>query len=81
MNNCELLERVNTLKAMFQIITQLNNGDAFYEWLRNAYNEDSPTNEDFLYIAEHDDCMIECEKAFCEIIARYGEDGFYYNAH
>jgi hypothetical protein len=64
--------KLETVKAMHQIVSYMNDEDAYMSWINLV--PDQATEEDFVDLAEND--MDEVAKLFREILARFGKSGW-----
>ena len=59
------------IKAMHTIVTGLNDERAYYnDWIVNGV-PDCPTEDDFKFIAEDNECLTDTLKSFKRIITKY----------
>ena len=69
-------EREEVVRSMHHLISELNNEDAYLEWISAAV-PDCPSDDDYESIAEDEDCFIETINAFKRIWDEYISDGLY----
>lgn len=69
-------EREEVVRSMHHLVSELNNEDAYLEWISAAV-PDCPCDEDFENIAEDEDCFIETINAFKRIWDEYISDGLF----
>lgn len=74
-------EREEVVRSMHTLILELNNEDAYEEWISVAVpdcpNPDCPNDEDYEFIAEDEDCFVTTVNAFKRIWKTYISDGLY----
>lgn len=68
-NNIELL------KAMHAVVSFMSHEEAYMWWILLV--PDEPSEEDFEFIAEHDDDMDHVCHLFRNIVKAYGKDGWF----
>lgn len=69
-------EREEVVRSMHTLIFELNNEDAYLEWISVAV-PDCPNDEDYEFIAEDEDCFVTTVNAFKRIWKTYISDGLY----
>lgn len=66
-------ERLKNVKRMHEIMTRMNNEEAYMHWI--VYVPDEPSEEDLKEIAEDIDSYDEVVSLFIRLIYNYGSDG------
>lgn len=66
-------QRLKNLKKMHNIMTRMNNEEAYASWI--TFVPDEPTETDLQEIAEDVDDYDECVTLFVALVNRYGSDG------
>lgn len=69
------LDRFQMVKGMNLIITQLNNEDAYYEWINLV--PDEAHDDELFEVAEDDDLFYDSIKLFKILFCRYANGGIY----
>lgn len=69
-------EREEVVRSMHHLISELNNEDAYLEWISAAV-PDCPSDDDYEMIAEDEDCFTETINAFKRIWDEYISDGLF----
>lgn len=69
-------EREKVVRSMHTLILELNNEDAYEEWISVAV-PDCPCDEDYEFIAEDEDCFVTTVNAFKRIWKTYISDGLF----
>ena len=69
-------EREKVVRSMHTLILELNNEGAYEEWISVAV-PDCPSDEDYEFIAEDEDCFVTTVNAFKHIWKTYISDGLY----
>lgn len=69
-------ERTEVLRSMHYLISELNNENAYLEWISVAV-PDCPSDDDYEFIAEDEDCFVTTVNAFKRIWKTYISDGLY----
>lgn len=69
-------ERKEVLRSMHHLISELNNENAYLEWISVAV-PDCPSDDDYEFIAEDEDCFVEAINAFKYIWDKYISDGLF----
>lgn len=72
----EIKERKEVVRSMHHLISELNNEDAYLEWISAAV-PDCPCDEDYENIAEDEELFTETIKSFNQIWDNYISDGLY----
>lgn len=67
-------EREEVVRSMHTLIFALNNEDAYEEWISVAV-PDCPSDKDYEFIAENEDCFVTAVNAFKRIWKTYISDG------
>ena len=66
---------VKNLKLMHNVMTSMNNEDAYFSWIYVC--PDEPSEDDFIYIASNEDEYKDCEGTFYRLFEKYAKDGLY----
>lgn len=75
MNRSTQIQRRLLVKSMNEIVRQLNNEDAYSEWI--VVVPDEANDDDFEYIAQEDELYTDATKLFLRIMKDYADDGIY----
>ena len=68
-------QRYELIKAMHLIVSSLNDGDAYMDWIDTV--PDGATDDDFVDIAESNELYDDVCAAFMRIVKGYGNSGLY----
>ena len=66
---------LNNIKLMHNVMTSMNNENAYYSWIYVCPDEAS--EDDFIYIASNEDEYKDCEDTFYRLFKKYAKDGLY----
>ena len=66
---------VKNLKLMHNVMTSMNNENAYYSWI--YVFPDEPSEDDFIYTASDADEYKDCEDTFYRLFKKYAKDGLY----
>ena len=69
----DLIRRITVLKKCHEIIRNLNNEEAYFEWIVDGM-PDCPTEEDFELICSDDFFYLDCLNLFSQIFKAYFTD-------
>lgn len=66
-----LISRINQLTLMHKLMQEANDEGIYLVWIGDGI-PDCPSDDDFLYIATHDETYNECFDLFVQLIAKKG---------
>lgn len=66
---------VKNLKLMHNVMTSMNNENAYSSWI--YVFPDEPSEDDFIYTASNADEYKDCEDTFYRLFKKYAKDGLY----
>lgn len=75
MSNKEMLDRFETVRAMNCLIKDMNNEDAYMEWIYTV--PDEATEEDLMDIAQDEELFGETVRLFLRLYEEYIADGLF----
>lgn len=68
--SCVKESRIRQLKAMHQLMVEVNDEDIYADWILLV--PDEPNEDDFIFMAESDGLYSECFDLFVSLIADAG---------
>jgi hypothetical protein len=68
-------QRIDLLKAMHEIMVNMNNENAYYSWVTLGV-PDEPQEDDFEFIASDPEGFKEVTDHFTSVFRAYSKDGF-----
>lgn len=72
----ERMSREEELRLMHETMTCMNHEDAYLEWICVGV-PDEPSDEDFVDMAEDEECFMYTFTVFCRIFNRYKKYGLF----